>query len=248
MTEEQELSEPQENFVIAATATVNKNLMDVMNSLCLITPTDVKNFEKAKEFVISTYTDVPQYRPLITKVVSVLNDTHFPTADAKYWQCKAEAEVHFNEFNRDLTKYKKGLIDIAEIDYKIEKFENDITQNHIDENLDTQLIRFDIERLKVKKEQYLFEMKQLEKTMKYRMEEVNDWYKISETLTTECEFDPHKHADHYTKSFIKGLENKVKKAKDENERKVFSAQLETFQRIFSEKFKKEVNKQLNRDE
>ena len=235
MQEKQELtkSDLEDNFSLLKTKETNDEVLEQIFSLTLITPNDLKKFEESKEFLLSTYTDVPQYRPLLVKLVSVLNDTSFPTYDAKYWQCKAEAEVHYNEFNRELIKYKKGLIDIAEIDYKIKVLEKKL--NELEKDTDPILVEFDLKRLFNKKEEYMFEMKQLEKKLKYRMEEMTDWAKISANLEEHCEFSTKVHAEHFSKSFIKSLESRINKSSDEKEKKMLNDQLNTFKRMVTEK-------------
>lgn len=221
-----------DNIMVVGTNETTNNVLNEISKLTLITPTDLKKFEEAQQFVLSTYTDVPQYRPLIVKLTSVLNDGQFPTADSKYWQCKAEAEIHFNELFRGLNKYKRALVDLKELDYKIAQY-NNLEPN---ENVDPVLVSFQVERLIIKKELYEFELKQIEKNIKYRMEEITDWASISETLVDKCEFSRNSHSEHYTKSFIKQLENKVLRANNPEEKKKLEAQLNTFKRLTKEKF------------
>ena len=230
MQENQDLikSELEDNFALAKTKQTNDEVLEQIYGLTLITPSDLKKFEESKEFLLSTYTDVPQYRPLIVKLVSVLNDAQFPTPDSKYWQCKSEAEVHYNEFNREMIKYKKALIDIAEIDYKINKFSKTETESN---EIDINLVNFDIKRLEVKKEQYMFELKQIEKNLKYRIQEITDWGHISDKLKEKCEFSTTSFSEHYSKSFIKSLEFKVKNTTNEVDKKKLQDQLDTFKNL-----------------
>jgi hypothetical protein len=233
--EKQELvkSDLEDNFILSKAKESNDEVLDQIFGLTLITPSDLKKFQDSKEFLLSTYTDVPQYRPLIVKLISVLNDGQFPTPDSKYWQCKSEAEVHYNEFNRELIKYKKALVDIAEIEYKINKFKTDNHPGEIDQNL----VMFDIKRLEIKKEQYMFELKQIEKNLKYRMEELTDWAVISRQLEDKCEFSTKVYSEHYAKSFIKSLEIKINKTENELEKRKLTDQLNTFKRMLIEKIK-----------
>jgi hypothetical protein len=88
------------------------NVVDKIGNLTLLTKTDITRLEKAQTFILSTYTDVPEYRPLVIKLSSVLNDMSFPTPDAKYWQCKKEAEVHFTQLVTEMYKYERAMVDI----------------------------------------------------------------------------------------------------------------------------------------
>jgi hypothetical protein len=231
------VNEKEQNEMVISTNDLTNEITDQIKSMTLITPSDIAAFKSAQAFVLSTYTDVPQYRPLMVKLTSVLNDGQFPTPDSKFWQCKAEAEVHFNEMARGISKYKKGIIDINEIDYKIRLLEESIKEiEGKDSDVDPNLVRFDIQRLSVKREQYEFELKQLEKTIKYRMEEVSDWSSIASTLEDKCEFSTKVHGEHYAKAFIMQLEHKISKAKSSQEEKMLRAQLDTFKRLTKEKF------------
>ena len=243
MQENQELIKNEySNHFLNLIKEANNEIVDQINDSTIISVDDIKKLEASKEFALSTYTDVPQYRPLIVKLVSVLNDSNFPTPDSKYWQCKSEAEVHFNELNRDLNKYKRSMVDLSEIDYKIEKLKEKVDKKVDDEpELDKNLIQFDIQRLLIKKESYLFEMKQIEKRIKYRIEEISDWNVISQNLETQCEYSKNDHKEHYSKSFIKSLENKIKATSNEKEKKILTEQLNTYKRMIMEKISKKEN-------
>jgi hypothetical protein len=226
--------EREDNEMVVSTNQKTLNILNEINKLTLITPENLAKFQESQEFVLSTYTDVPQYRPLIVKLTSVLNDGQFPTPDSKFWQCKAEAEVHFNEMVRSLNKYKRALVDLKEIDYKIAQYESIKIENK--ENVDPVLVDFQIQRLQLKRENYEFELKQVEKNIKYRMEEVTDWASIADSLADKCEFSTNSHSDHYTKSFIKQLQIRLSKAENPDEKKKLSAQLITYNNLIKQKF------------
>lgn len=212
-------------------------VVDQIKSLSSITPKEVENFEKAKAFMVSSFTDVPQYRPLVTKLTSVLTDGKFPTADKKYWQCKSEAEVHFNELCRNNYKHRRAVIDLEELDYKITSIEKLLNQEIAgpqDAKLDPNLIRFDLDRLKIKREQYEFEIKQLEKNIKYRMKEITDWHQIASYIEPQCAYSTKNYEDHVPDSHYKVLEYRIKTASNEEERKIFEDQLLTFKNILSQ--------------
>jgi hypothetical protein len=216
-------------FVNGVTA-ISDEISNQMMKGSSITPSDVAELKKAEAFIFSTYTDVRQFRPLINKVTSVLSNGKFPTADAKFWQCKAEAEVHFNELRRDLFKHDRSTVDIEEIAYKIASMEVILNNNDI-KDYDKNLIGFDLRRLQTKKDQYKFELKQLEKTMKYRIEEITDWKKISEEFEGQCNYSTKNPNEHVADTHLKVLTYHVQLAKKEERHedfKIYSEQLKTF--------------------
>jgi len=170
---------------------------------------------------------------MVKKVTSVLTDGNFPTVDSKYWQCKVEAEVHFNELSRGMLKYERALIDIEEIDYKIKSIDDMLFNDApTKEKFDPELIKFDKARLVIKRKEYLFELKQLEKTLKYRIEEVTDWYKISERLKPDMKSKTYD--EHVVEAHFRKLENNVKGAMESGDAsRIHSAhdQLNTFKRL-----------------
>lgn len=172
-----------EDVMVNSVNEINSEVFEHIGKMTLITPKDISKLKSAQAFLLSTYTDVPQFRSLTDKVTGVLGN--FPTADGKWWQCKKEAEVHFNELQRELFKLERAHIDVEEIDYKIEGInnllENDVHDN-IESKLDPELVKFDLRRLELKRKQYLFEMKQLEKTIKHRIKEVTDWYDVAQRI------------------------------------------------------------------
>lgn len=216
---------------------VTNEVFSEISGLSLITESDVKKLQEAKEFALSTYTDVPQYAPMVTKLTSILTDSSFPTSDKKYWQCKAQAEVHYNELQRAMFKYEKALVDLEEIDYKItvaEKLlEKEVTKGKAAQ-VDPVDLTFAIRRLQVKRKLYAFESKQLEKNVKFRIKEVTEWHTIAEGLKDKLEFDPKNHDEHYGKFHYILLESKVRDAKTPKEKKVYQDQLDTFKRILDE--------------
>lgn len=211
-------------------------IVDTIKSLSLIGPTDVKKLEEAKTFILSTYTDVPQYRPMVTKLTSVLTDGKFPTADKKYWQCKSEAEVHFNELCRSSYKHKRAVVDLEELDYKIKSIEDLLNESITPAggNYDPNLVKFDLERLKIKRDQYEFEVKQLEKNMKFRIKEITDWHTVASYLEPQCRYSVKDYEEHVPESHYKVLEYRVEQANNEEERRIFQEQLDTFKNILKQ--------------
>lgn len=203
-----------------------------MGSLSIVDAKDLIHLKESQAFLLSTYTDVPQFRSKIVKIVSVLTDGKFPTVDSKFWQCKAEAEVHFNEMVREFKKFERAIIDVDELEYKIERIQNALLKPvEVSKDYDPKIAEFDLRRLKVRKEEYTFNMKLLEKTLKYRIEEVTDWYDIAKDLEKKCKYSTSNASEHIVESHFAKLQFRVDSAKDENEKTSFEDQLNTFKRL-----------------
>jgi len=228
-----ELSLTENNVLLNQSANLSNEIISKLDNLTLITPDDVKSLKEAQSFLLSTYTDVTQFRPMVVKLCSVLTNGNFPTPDSKYWQCKSEAEVHYNELVRAYNKYERALVDIEEIDYKIKSINVAIDKGLIkkEEQFDPELAKFDLKRLEIKRKEYVFELKQLEKTIKYRIEEVSDWHKISESLKGKLQYSPTLFKEHLPEAKFKQLEYKVAEAKTEEEKAIALDQLNTFKEL-----------------
>jgi hypothetical protein len=217
----------QENQLLTNVGKESFDVVEKIKNLTLLTPSDCKSLDAAKSFILSTYTDVPEYRPLVIKMASVLNDGNFPTVDSKYWQCKKEAEVHFNNLVTELYRIEKALIDIEEMDYVIASQEHCLENTQIDKGIDPIKMGFEIRRLKVKREEYIFNLKRMEKTVKYRIQEIIEWAAISEYYEKSCKYNVKKYNDHLTEDLFKALQIKISSATSEEERKNFTSQLMT---------------------
>jgi phage terminase Nu1 subunit (DNA packaging protein) len=175
----------------------SSDILTLLNNQSLIKESDIKNLSECKQFILDTYTDVPMFRSLPVKLLGVLNDKDFPTPDAKYWQCKVEAEVHANELVRDFLDLELANIGIEEKEYILELMEEKHGLER-DEKKKKEM-SFDIRKQKILIAKSNFELKQLEKRIKYRAEEVVEWKKISETLSEKFgdKINPHDYVKHY---------------------------------------------------
>ena len=226
----------EKNEFAVAVDNISDEVVDQINKLTLITPKDVAELKKAQAFILQTYTDVRQYRPMVNKLTSVLTDGRFPTPDAKYWQCKAEAEVHFNELKRDTFKYNRAKVDVDELIYKIESIEGMLAGTYaVTQQFDPNLVGFDLQRLKIKLSHYQFELKQLEKSIKYRIEEVTDWHKIAKDYEGMCIYSTRDPNEHTPDTHFKMLMWQAENAKTDEEAEVFKEQLRTYQRLLNNK-------------
>jgi hypothetical protein len=180
--------------------TKNKSLSELFGKNPIITPTDSYDLKNCTEFIVDTYLSVPMYRTLPVKLIGVLNNEDFPTPEAKYWQCKAEAEVHSRELVRDLHDLEDMKINIEKTEYIYEKIQEKIEKGSID----AKELSFDARRTEVSISRQKFEYLQLEKRIHYRIEEVKEWKKISDTLVDNFgKIKDSNYADMLTQNFKK---------------------------------------------
>ena len=212
--------ERDENGFMQAVDSISTEVADKIQDCSLITTKDISELKKAQAFLFQTYTDVRQYRPLINKLTTVMSNSRFPTPDSKFWQAKAEAEVHFNELQRETFKWQRAKIDLNELDYKIESIERMLETEDETKKLtpfdkyDPNLVKFDLQRLCVKRSQYEFEMKQLEKSIKYRIEEITDWSKVAESFELTCNYNTRDPDEHLAETKIMLLNYQIENCED----------------------------------
>lgn len=227
---------PIQNFESANLVSVVKNSFEIINEIKntdLITEQDIENIKKAQTFLLTSYKNVPIYNTRISKVVSILSDAKFPTNDSKFWQCKMQAEVHFNELVRGFHKIDRANIDLEEIQYQIATLDNVINNK---ENLeatkfDEMKLKFDRRRLVNKLNQYTFELKLLEKDIKQRLREINDWAEMASDFESSCKHSVTDYEDHTYESHLLALKAHIERSKTPEERKQYVDQLNTFLRL-----------------
>jgi len=221
-----------ESPILASVTQNSFEIIDAIRNTELVNETDVANIKKAQTFLLTTYKDVPIYNTRIAKVTSILSDAKFITNDAKFWQCKMQAEVHFNELVRALYKLDRVKIDLEELQYQISTINNIIDNNDVEgTKLDLIKLGFDKRRLVNKLNQYVYEMKILEKDIKQRLREINDWAEISLEFEGSCEhstsnFDEHTYGSHFVT-----LKKLIDNAKTPIERAQYVDQINTFLRL-----------------
>lgn len=242
----EELSVPDRSVdpILAKTGEDSLSVVEQIRSMSLIDPKDAAELHQAKQFLLSTYTDVPQYRPMVVKLASVLDDGRLATSDSKFWQCKKEAEVHFQELVNGIYKWQIAQVDLQEMDYKIASLDNLLEKpENLRTDLDPTLIGFDLQRMKIKRERYEFNVKQLEKNIKYRIEEVTDWAVIAKNLEKDCKHSTTNAQEHHVEAFYKRLEFEIEKASDDKTKKQFESQLSTIRRLMTEKLKQRMKEE-----
>jgi hypothetical protein len=143
-----------------------------------------------------------------------------------------QAEVHFNELVRSIFKLDRVKIDLEEIQYQIYSIDS-ILEGKTVENikLDRMKLSFDQRRLKNKLNQYIYEMKLLEKDIKQRLREINEWVEISSEFEKGCEHSTSSYDEHTYSNHFLSLKNLMDKSKNSEERMQYLSQLNTFLRL-----------------
>lgn len=222
-----------ESPTLSLVAQSSFEIIDEIRKTELLNDIDVANIKKAQTFLLTSFKDVQIYNTRIAKVTSILSDGKFATNDAKYWQCKMQAEVHFNEFIRGLYKLDRVKIDLEELQYQIATIDNIINNEDSlkESKMDAIKLGFDRRRLVNKLNQYVYEMKLLEKDIKQRLREINDWAEIAVEFEKGCEHSTSSYDEHTYSSHFKALQSLVNGAKSAEERKQYVDQLNTFLRL-----------------
>lgn len=219
-------------------------VIDELNKISLITPTDVATLKKSQLFLMSTYTDVPVFRTYMEKYVGVLTNSRFPTPDAKFWQCKKEAEVQFNELLKAMLRHKALLIDIDEYSYKI----NDLVKNK-ETATHSFLVNCDISRLEVKMAEVKLHLKAVEKEIKYRIVEIGDWNDLSIEWEGDMKHSKLDYAQHEVDSMQQYLTREIAAAvakSDDKSAKILTAQLDTLKALIKKRMETILSGKLNR--
>jgi hypothetical protein len=187
----------------------NQSLVELYSKNTIITDEDVAALAAAKEFITDTYLSVPMYRSLPVKIFGVLSNADFPTPESKFWQCKAEAEVHSKELVRemhDLDEMKLGIERSEFIYDRVMKPKYDLEEDDIKKKE----VEFDMRKLSISISRQKFEMMQLLKKIKYRIEEIDEWRKISEQIATSFQLSNVNYANMLVESLRTRWNNELK--------------------------------------
>ena len=142
--------------------------LDVIRGSGLLADHSV-TLEKFAAELVETYQRVQIHRTRTEMEVSVLNDFHHPTPDAKYWQAMREQDVQYTQLVLLGFEYQKLAI-------KTEK----LRRNLVDaEGLDADLLT-----VKVAKNEYILRLQEREGF--HRLREIAEWSDIKARLAPEC--------------------------------------------------------------
>lgn len=212
----------------------NHDLISLLQEKSLIDDSTKLKLSQAKEFIVSTYIDVPMYRPLPVKMFGVLNNKDFATPESKYWQCKVEAEVHANELIREIHSLELGYIELEKINVYMDKNKDAQTDDRISD-YDKRLLQLDLKELNVQYSKKMFELKQLEKRIKYRIEEVSEWKIISDKLLEKHEnsINPHDFVKSYVNNMVEKLKREAEDPDNNNDKNALLERAKNIEQVIN---------------
>jgi hypothetical protein len=208
----------------------SNSLVEILNNTAIITEEDKQALSDCKVFIADTYKSVPMYRPLAVKLFGVLDDANFPTSDMKFWQCKVEAETHAMELVRDIHDLELQKNQIERAEFLLKRIHARHTEAET-EDLKAEIM-FDIKEQTLVISKKKFELFQLQKKIKYRIEEVNEWRQISETLTKAPTFKHQNYAQMLSDSLVHKWNSRISNPNTpDNEKKFLSNQIDMLRKL-----------------
>ena len=181
---------------------------------------DVKEFKTLIPELQDTWRKKQMFRTETEMRFSVLSDNKYPTKAAKYWQSVREQNTHFENLMHLSFEYRKNDIEIEKLKAKIEKETDPL----------------EIKSLTVDLEEKQYGKASMELVAKHRMREVTTWSKLKKEFDDNT-FDKKDVNSHQAKSYLLGLENRVKTlTPGSSQPEVFNAigQLESLKRVIKE--------------
>lgn len=202
--------------------TYEPTISDQIFKVKLLDETDIEKLKQSCEFILSNFKDVPMYRPLAIKIFGVLNDKDFPTSDLKNCQCKSEAEVHANELIRELHEFQIQKVHIDKAEYLLTTImKNKYEKLKETDEIAAKEVEFDMIEQQIIISRKKFELKQLEKKIKYRIMEISEWKEISELLLKAPDFKNKSYNTLMLDLFTNDCNNKLADPKLSEDKKLF---------------------------
>jgi len=183
--------------------------------------------KKMKDNLLVHYETGQVFRSEVEMRFSVLNDTKFPTADAKYWQAVREQNVHFTnliilgyEYDTEQIKIKNICDLIKKNQIKQKRLDRDLVnlrqlKNEKDEldveslELDIELLQNKIDTLNVESEKLSFFQAERKKVSYNRWREVVTWEKIIFEIKPSMKYGILSYEHHQPGSYARRMEKQV---------------------------------------
>lgn len=194
-------ADEQENQELVVSQSRSNSVLTTLKNNQVLTTQDWADLESSKEFIKECFVTIPMYRPLPVKIFGVLNDNEHGTPESKLWQCRVEAEVHADQLIEDIHNLEMIRINMDRAEYSLIQMQKSHASEK-DENKKAE-IDFDMRELKVTLSKLEYRGIKLQKQIKYRIEEVHEWKKISEGIEAA-------HEGIETKSYVKQYVNNMK--------------------------------------
>lgn len=138
----------------------------IIDNSSILEKADFDKILALKDELNHTFLHSQVFRTRTEMEVSVLDDIHFPTPDAKYWQSMREQNVHYTELVGLSYEYRKNIIEIKKLEKQLESEQDE---------LEAELLRIEIDRKN-------FMKLQQERVAKDRIREIQQWHEIKKNL------------------------------------------------------------------
>ena len=181
---------------------------------------DVKDFKKLIPELQDTWMKKQMFRTETEMRFSVLSDNKYPTKAAKYWQSVREQNTHFENLVHLSFEARKNEVEIEKLQRDIKKEKDPIEKK----------------MKQIELEEKLYAKASMELVAKHRMREVTTWSKLKKEFD-DNNFDKKDVNSHQAKSYLLGLENRVKTlTPGSSQPEVFNAigQLESLKRVIKQ--------------
>jgi len=151
----------------------NAKALDALMGTTLLSQEDMTKYKDCLPAIEHAFFHVQVFRTPTEMMVSVLNDVHFPTADAKYWQSIREMNVMVENLIMLSFKYKEKLLDLEELN---------LEKNNLGIDNDYGANRIAIERKNIAIDRAGFEIACIQREAHHRIREIDEWKAIQDQL------------------------------------------------------------------
>lgn len=146
--------------------------IDIILGSEILTQQDLDSLVGLGGELAHTFNTVQIFRTVTEMEISVLNDTKFPTPDAKYWQATREQNAMLENLVTLSYQFRTKQIDVKMLERQLAQ-ETDVLLQ---------------EKIKIELEQKTFELKCHEREAKDRIREIKLWHDIKEKLKPEMKY------------------------------------------------------------
>ena len=156
----------------------------------------------AQPNITKAFETVTMWRTPTLLRLSVLDDVSHPTPDSKYWQLVNEMYAHSTGLAELMFEIEEKQIDLDEVIAAITVINKKIEKG---EKID----QFELSRLEVKKRRYEFDLVNMQKTAKARIEELNNQSSAMEELKPLLAFGVEDQNAHQLQGFAQSWTSEV---------------------------------------
>jgi len=176
----------------------NIKALEIIQGANILTKDDWRGLTDIKDELKHAWETVQIFRTKTEMICSVLDDVHFPTPDAKYWQSVREQNVHFCELVNLSYEYRKKSVELR----KLQKA------------LTSETDELEIKLKGIEIEQTEWHMRQMERIAHDRIREVLEWSNIKKELLPKLKYGIDDVNAHQLESYHKQFNNEANNMTD----------------------------------